>query len=162
MAHNSIIIETERLLLRGIDEGDTKIIVKWRSVPEIYRYFKFPHQITVDEHLSWYYNAYLENPDRFDWIGIEKESGNKIGVFGLHRENERSEINYLLAPASQHKGYAAEAIKALIDYASKKWNIKQVVAEIHKDNQPSLALVKKLGFELIYMNDTFVVYGIEV
>ena len=46
MASNVETISTERLLLRGIDESDTAEIVKWRSNPEAYKYFKDPHEIT--------------------------------------------------------------------------------------------------------------------
>ncbi len=161
MAQGLDAIETERLLLRGIDETDAELIVKWRSVPNVYQYFKSPHQITLEEHLNWYRNRYLRNANRFDWICIEKESVNRIGIFGLYKE-EKIEVNYLLAPEEQHKGYATEAIRGLIDYASKKWNSKQVVAEIHQSNKPSIALVEKLGFEVISQDNPFVVYGIEV
>ncbi len=155
-------IETVRLVLREIDESDAELIVHWRSVPEVYQYFKSPHRISLKEHLNWYHNIYLENPNRFDWICIEKESGNRIGVFGLYKEEKKAEVNYLLAPEGQHKGYAIEAIKSLIDYASKMWNSEQVIAEIHQDNKPSIALMDKLGFEIINQNGSFVIYGIEV
>ena len=162
MARGLDTIETERLRLRGIDDTDAELIVKWRSVPGIYQYFKSPHQITLEEHLNWYQNSYLGNTSRFDWICIEKDSGNRIGVFGLQKGDKKAEVNYLLAPEGQHKGYAFEAIKSLIDYAKQKWNCKQVLAEIHQNNQPSIALVKNLGFEAISRNDLFVVYRIEV
>ena len=162
MAKGFKTIETERLILRGIDETDAELIVRWRSEPKVYRYFKSPHQITLKEHLNWYNNKYLINNDRFDWICIEKKSGNRIGVFGLYREDDVAEVNYLLAPEAQHKGYAAEAIQGLVNYAATDWNSKQVVAEIHAENQPSIALVQKLGFELISREESFVIYGIGV
>lgn len=162
MARDFDIIETKRLLLRGIDESDAELIVQWRSVPTVYQYFKAPHQISIEEHINWYRNRYLENVNRFDWICIEKESGNRIGVFGLCKEGKKVEVNYLLSPEGQHKGYAVEAIRGLIEYASKMWNNKQVLAEIHCENQPSIALVEKLGFELISRSGPFVIYGKEV
>ena len=127
MARGLDTIETARLLLRGIDESDAELIVQWRSVPEVYQFFKSSHKITLEEHFNWYQNSYLENSNRFDWICIEKESGNRIGVFGLYKKEKKAEINYLLAPEAQHKGYAAEAIKSLIDYASKMWDSEHTV-----------------------------------
>lgn len=156
------LIETERLWLRGIDASDAGLIVQWRSDPVAYQYFKSPHQISFEEHMNWYKNIYLVSTDRYDWICIEKESGNRIGVVGLYKGEKDVELNYLLSPEGQHKGYAVEAVKGLIDYASKKWNSKKLVAEIHRNNQPSIALVKKLGFNLISQSDPFVIYGIEV
>ena len=162
MAQGLDTLETERLLFRGIDESDAELIVEWRSVPEVYRFFKSPHKITVDEHLNWYRNSYLKNAERFDWICIEKESNRRIGVFGLIREGDRAEVNYLLAPDVQHKGYASEAVRKMLEYAAGNWNCKQVDAEIHVDNKPSRALAEKLGFSVVSENGPFIIYGIKV
>lgn len=162
MARNLEQIQTERLILRGINETDAADIVEWRSDPNVYKYFKSPHQITLEEHLNWYWNRYLANENRFDWICVEKKSGNHIGVFGLYRKIETVEINYLLAVEGQHKGYAIEAIRSLIGYAKKKWNCKQVVAEIHKNNLASIAVVKRLEFKEVSLNGSFIIYRKEV
>ncbi len=160
MARDLDIIQTGRLTLRGINETDAPEIVKWRSAPEVYRYFKNPHQISLEEHISWYNSSYLMNENRSDWMCIEKISGKKAGVFGLTRTDSEAEVNYLLAPDARHKGYASEAIRALLQYAHNEWNVRRISAEIHKENLPSLALVKRLGFELISAEGDFVIYGI--
>lgn len=153
-------ISTERLLLRGILEDDAKEIVGWRSDPEVYKYFKSPHKISVEEHLNWFNNSYLYNENRFDWICIRKKDGKKIGVFGIVTDDEKVEINYLLDSGAQHKGYAKEGISALVKYARENFGGKLIVAEIHKNNLPSIAVVSKLGFKLISSHDDFVIYGI--
>ena len=153
-------IKTERLLLRGINETDALEIVEWRSDPEVFMYFKSPHRISVQEHFQWYNNNYLLNENRLDWMCIEKTTGRKIGVFGLANDKGMVELNYLLAPDARHKGYACESINALIQYARKKWDSKPIIAEIHKDNVPSVALVKRLGFEHKSDKGDFVIYEI--
>ena len=110
MARDLDIIQTERLILRGINETDAIKIVEWRSDPEVYRFFKSPHKITVREHVAWYNNSYLPNENRFDWMCIEQSSGKRIGVFGLVRDEDLCEVNYLLASEAQHKGFAAPAV----------------------------------------------------
>ena len=158
MARDLEKIQTERLILRGINETDAMEIVEWRSDPEVYRYFKSPHKITIKEHFSWYNDRYLQNDKRFDWMCIEKGTGKKIGIFGLAFGDNNAEINYLLAPNAQHKGYAIEAIRCLLDYAKQK-NALHVIAEIHKDNNPSIRLIRKLGFILEKKEGAFVIYG---
>ncbi|MBR1423118.1 MAG: GNAT family N-acetyltransferase [Ruminococcus sp.] len=162
MARHVKRIETNRLVLRGINENDTEKIVEWRSDPKVYMYFKAPHRISIKEHLNWFHSVYLENDNRFDWICIEKDSGKRIGVFGLYREEMTAEVNYILAPEARHKGYATESIKCLVDFASKNWNCKYIIAEIHQDNKSSIALVEKLGYKIISCNGSFIVYRIEV
>lgn len=140
-------IITKRLLLRGIDETDTEKIVLWRSDPDVYKFFKSPHAITAEEHIAWYSNTYCHDPNRYDWLSIERNTGARIGVFGLVKGKSSAEVNYILSPEAQHKGYASEAIEALIDYAHSKWTIISVKAEIHRDNSPSISLVSRLGFQ---------------
>ena len=160
MARDLDKIQTERLILRGINETDALEIVEWRSDPDVYKYFKSPHKITVKEHFNWYNKNYLFNENRFDWMCIEKKSGKKIGVCGLTKEGFSAEVNYLLAPDAQHKGYARESLSSIIQYAQDKWHTDRIIAEIHKDNGPSIALVKKLGFVLYLAEGDYVFYMI--
>ena len=94
-----------------------------------------------------------------DWICIDTATGDRIGVFGLVRDETKTEINYLLAPKAQHKGYASEAVKALIKYAVSQWNTSQIIAEIHQDNFASIALAERLGFTVLSKTENFVCYG---
>lgn len=151
-------ITTERLFLRGIDETDAELIVKWRSDPAVYRYFKYMHQITLVEHNEWYLNKYMNDKNRYDWMCCEKETKRKVGVFGLIRSKDIAEVNYLLAPEAQHRGYAGEAIQSLVIYARQNWNINKVIAEIKDDNLPSISLIKKLGFVKSQANNGFSIY----
>lgn len=162
MAQNVDRIATERLFLRGIDETDAESIVLWRSDSEVYKYFKSPHKITVEEHKKWYVEKYLQDDNRFDWVCIEKDSGRKIGVFGLVKGDGVAEVNYLLAPEGQHKGYATEVLVALIKFASDAWYCNQIKAEIHVDNLVSSVLVKKLGFALKITSTPFCTYVMDL
>ncbi|MBR0168700.1 MAG: GNAT family N-acetyltransferase [Synergistaceae bacterium] len=161
MAKNVAELESERLILRGITEDDAPEIVEWRSDPEAYKFFRSPHRITMDEHLSWYRNNYLSNNNRFDWICVDKSSGRKIGVFGAVRDGNTAEVNYLLAPYAQHKGYALEAVRRIIEYVRSEFHIKRVVAEIHRDNAPSIALAERTGFTLESESGDFLLYSSE-
>lgn len=151
--------QTERLILRGINESDATEIVEWRSDPEVYKYFKSPHKITIQEHFKWFNNCYLINEDRMDWMCIEKGTGKKIGVFGVVIAEHTVELNYLLAPDAQHKGYATEAIKAIILHAKEKWPTKKMIAEIHKNNEASFRLIEKQGFQYCSSDGSFVIYA---
>lgn len=152
-------IQTERLILRGINESDATEIVEWRSDPQVYKYFKSPHKITIQEHFSWFNNNYLFNEDRMDWMCIEKGTGKKIGVFGVAIDGDIVELNYLLAPNAQHKGYATEAISAIILHTKEKWPGKKMIAEIHKDNEASSRLIEKQGFQYSSADGNFVIYA---
>ena len=65
------VLQTARLIMRGITEEDTRAIITLRSDPNVYKYFVSPHQITEEEHLSWFKNNYIFNEDRLDWIAFD-------------------------------------------------------------------------------------------
>ncbi len=158
MAKEFHCIETTRLFLRNIEESDAETIVRWRSDPAVYRFFKSPHKLTIEEHLSWYRTRYAVDDNRFDFMCLERDGGCPVGVFGLIINEDSAELNYLLAPYAQHKGYAKEALEGLIEFASTKKLITTFRAEIHKENLPSVILIKRLGFVFSYSEGDFSTY----
>ena len=139
-------MESSRLFFREIEEDDSSFIVDVRSDPEVYRYFVDPHRITLEEHLNWFRNIYPQNDKRTDYIAVDKASGERAGVFGLIRNGDAVEINYLIAKPFQRRGLAAEGVEFLLDYASDVLRCRKAIAEIHEDNVASLSLARKLGF----------------
>ena len=139
-------MESSRLFFREIEEDDSAFIVDVRSDPEVYRYFVDPHRITLEEHLNWFRNIYPHNDKRTDYIAVDKESGERAGVFGLIKDGDSVEINYLIAKPFQRQGLATEGVECLLDYAVNVLCCRKAIAEIHKNNHASLALSKKFGF----------------
>ena len=68
------------------------------------------------------------------------------------------EINYMLKPEARHKGYASEAVRRIIDYVRSEFHVKRFIAEIHKDNLPSVALAERNGFTLESSSGDFLLY----
>jgi len=155
-------IESDRIYYPGIEDKDADLIVKWRSDPKVYRYFKSAHKISKDEHVNWYKNTYLNNINRYDWMCFERTTSKRIGVFGIVVDGDSAEVNYLLSPDAQHKGYAKEGVINIIEYAKSKWSIKHVFAEIHIDNKPSIDLAERIGFIKSKCDGDFLLYRFEV
>lgn len=76
-----------------------------------------------------------------------------IGHVGYHgdpgvnakRRPDGVEIGYQIFEAYRGRGYATEAVRALIEYARGE-GMNVVVASVAPDNDPSLAILRKLGF----------------
>lgn len=116
-----------------------------RSDPEVYRYFKHPHRLTVEEHEKWYREIYLQDDNMIHWI-CEKD-GVSIGVFAVVRmPGSEAELSYLVAEKYQRNGYAKEALKAIILWIMREWQSERIFAEIHQDNAASKTFIKSLGF----------------
>jgi ribosomal-protein-alanine N-acetyltransferase len=56
------------------------------------------------------------------------------------------EIGYTVFPDYRRRGYAEEAIHALMRWAREEHGVTVFIASISPENEPSLALVRKLGF----------------
>ena len=154
---------TPRLCLRQICEEDAPIIVKLRSDPLDYRFFRSPHPLTLAEHLQWYRGNYLQNMHRFDWIALCGDE--PIGLFGLNRLPEDmacAEVSYLLVGNRRGKGYAGEAVGMLLQWSARAWQLERFCAEIHKKNQASICFIERMGFDYWKEEDPFLFYRKEL
>jgi ribosomal-protein-alanine N-acetyltransferase len=86
---------------------------------------------------------------------VARDSGRPlVGHAGFHgkpgvnarRDADAVEIGYTIFEPYRGQGYATEAVRALIEWASGERGIRRFVASVAPDNAPSLAIVRKLGF----------------
>jgi ribosomal-protein-alanine N-acetyltransferase len=67
------------------------------------------------------------------------------GVNSVH-EPEAVEFGYRIFPPYRGRGYATEAARMLMDQAEERAGIRHFVLSVGPTNEPSLAIVRKLGF----------------
>ena len=154
------LLETERLALQEITPEDADRIVLWRSDRSVYRYFQAPHRLSKEEHMAWYENEYVTDDDRFQWIGARKDTGEKIGVFGVKRDRangQEAEISYLLDRQSRCCGFAGEAIKKIMEWCMEN-GMTSFKAMIHEENRDSIGFVERMGFCKDRQEGCFILY----
>ena len=145
------ILKTDRLLIREITVEDVSRLYELYADESITRYMEslFPTRQQEEE----YTRDYIKNIYHFYgygmWLITLKESGEVIGRAGLEYKEglEGLEIGFMLGKEYQHKGYAFEACKAILDYAREELEQNNVYAVVHEENQASIALCQKLGFQ---------------
>ncbi|KZV97439.1 acyl-CoA N-acyltransferase [Exidia glandulosa HHB12029] len=64
----------------------------------------------------------------------------------IHGENTLPDIGFTFVDEAQGKGYAAEAARALVDYATTTLGLPHVLAFCSPFNTPSRTLIERLGF----------------
>jgi RimJ/RimL family protein N-acetyltransferase len=72
-----------------------------------------------------------------------------VGRIGFHAPPDARgalEIGYAVEPAQRRRGYATEAVGAMLAWAQREHAICHFVASISPTNVPSLAVVRKFGF----------------
>jgi [ribosomal protein S5]-alanine N-acetyltransferase len=80
--------------------------------------------------------------------------GRMIGDAGYHgppginaaEEPDAVELGYKIFPSWRGRGYATEAVRTLMHIAEERAGVRHFVLSVSPTNEPSLAIVHKLGF----------------
>lgn len=78
-----------------------------------------------------------------------KPDGEAIGLidlFNFSPEHSRAEVGIAILRRHQDKGYGAEALRMLLQYARETLHLHQVVCVVPAGNLPSLAIMRRCGF----------------
>ena len=92
-----------------------------------------------------------EDPDALPWLLralVLRRRNEGIGHINFHGppHEGKVEIGYTVEPAYRRKGYAEEAVRAMFGWAREQ-GVRRFIASVSPDNEPSLSLIRKLGFK---------------
>lgn len=142
-------METERLLLRPFSTGDERDCFAFLSDRETCHLDGGYEPFTeMDEAYKCIMEKFQRQKNR--WMLVKRSENRVIGTLHWFPDERRSaktmEIGYIVSPDCRRKGYAVEAVKALIGYLIQEEGMELVTATAAAQNIPSIALLKKLGF----------------
>lgn len=144
------LIETDRLFIRTLEMKDKTAFFGYRSMPEIYKYQAWRPKNTaeIEEFISKNLDVCLNDKDSWLQLAVCLREGSLIGDIGVHflDDEQQVEIGYTLSPEYQGKGYATEAVRAVIAYLFSELGKHRVSASVDPDNKKSVKLLEKLGF----------------
>jgi RimJ/RimL family protein N-acetyltransferase len=149
-----IVLETERLILRKITEGDAVLQDRVLNTPTTMQYLggvKEMHEIEGRHAITM--ASYSKNGFGFMFL-IEKGTGELVGHAGLKRTDIPSapnkgdhEIGWLIREDRWRRGYAYEAASAVLEWAFARFEPPRIVAITSGRNIGSWKLMEKLGME---------------
>lgn len=143
-----LVLETERLVLRRYREEDAESCFAFLSNEKDAYMDCCRAFTTMDE--EFYERVKLFGERETQYMIMLKDSGEVIGTVNVFADDARAvdtkEIGYGIAPAHQRKGYAFEALSALLDLLQKELCLEMVTAGILPENIASEKLLIKLGF----------------
>ncbi len=142
---------SERLYLRKMEIKDSKSLFKIWSDPDVTKFmnienFKSEHQAVE---IITYLDQLANENKVIRYSIIELESNEIIGSCGYNSvdfENDKAEIGYDIAKHYWGKGYAPEAISALLQYAFHSLNLNRIEAKVEPENLNSIKVLEKLHF----------------
>lgn len=141
-------LETDRLIIREIREADWERIHAYTSMPEVTQHTAWGPNTEEDtrEYVQFVLDMQQTQPrEGFELAICLKKEGILIGGVGLHIEKTNAEIGYVLNPAYQGKGYAAEAASALLGFGFNTLGVHRIYAKCRPNNKASENVMKKIG-----------------
>lgn len=144
-------LATERLRLRRFRPGDAETLAAYRSDPEVARYQSWDAPFPLERARRVVAVLASGEPDEPGWFqyAVERAADRTlIGDVGvhLHENRRRAEIGFTLARPYQGQGYAAEAVRAVLDRLFTVQGLHKVCAECDARNVASARLLERLGF----------------
>lgn len=148
-----MILETERLYLREMNQSDFKALCKILQDNEtMWAYEGAFSDAEVQEWLDRQINRY-QRWGFGSWAVVLKETNEMIGQCGLTmqpwKDKEVLEIGYLFQRSFWHKGYATEAAKACKKYAFEILNADEVCSIIRDTNIASQNVAIRNGMTAV-------------
>ncbi|HSX31315.1 MAG TPA: GNAT family N-acetyltransferase [Candidatus Saccharimonadales bacterium] len=143
----STVLESDRLRLEAVRPDHAAALGRLVfDDPEVMQFSDGP--VDVEAWIAGALQSYEAN-GYGPWLVVDKETDEPLGYCGLFSGQVNGkpevEIGYRLGRSAQGKGYATEAVKATLGYATGH-GIRRVVALIDPSNHSSLRVAEKAGF----------------
>jgi diamine N-acetyltransferase len=147
------ILKSNKIFLRAVEPTDLEILLSWENNPEFWRVSNtltpFSKELLA-QYVSAAQDIYAVKQIRL-MIG-EVESGETVGavdLFDFEPRHQRAGVGILIDEKFRKKGCASDALNLTKEYALNVVGIRNLFANILTDNNASIALFEKAGFEKV-------------
>ncbi|MES2555897.1 MAG: GNAT family N-acetyltransferase [Bacteroidota bacterium] len=143
---------TERLILRKVTVDDADFLLELFNTPSWLKYIGDRNIHTIEEAAEYIANGPLPFYAKhgFGSYCLElRDSGTRIGMCGLYKRDNLNyyDLGFALLPEFEGKGYAREACEFVLEESRKVLKFKSLLAITNKNNDRSIQLLERLGFE---------------
>jgi len=161
-------LKSERLAIEPVETGHADETFVHLSDETMWRYF--PHQRAESlEQLRETYARRARGPsnekERWEnWVLRERASGAAAGDLQatIFCDEKRALIAYGVFAPFRGRGYAREAVHVLLEHLRSSHNVRRAIAEISPHNEPSLRLIRDLGFVQTGMDGEDLVFELDL
>ncbi len=144
-------LKGEKILLRALEPNDLDIIYDWEN--DVSAWVESGNLVPISKYSV---ESYINTQDDIYSsknmkliIEADKKVVGHIDIFEFEPVNRRAGVGLLVTEDERNKGYAGDALDVLIIYGFDVLRLHQIYCNIVTDNEISLKLFKKHGFEII-------------
>jgi RimJ/RimL family protein N-acetyltransferase len=155
----SVILKTERLILRNFVKEDKGSFYKITQDPKIYETLPEDHMYSeeeISEIIDWFIEQYdnntLENIPKFPLAIVLKDENKIIGNIGIGKysnDQEKIEIFYFLNSQYWNKRYVTEAVDEFLRYIKDNKLVPSLIGVVVPSNIASKKILTNNGFKKI-------------
>ena len=142
---------SERLSMRQVTAADASFILSLLNEPSFIEGIADKQVHSLEQAIQYiddsFTKSYHDNGYGMYLVSLREEDI-PIGICGLIRRDYRDdyELGYAFAKAFWSKGYAQEAVKAVLNYGQTVLKAKEFIAVTSMDNEASIKTLERLGF----------------
>jgi len=138
-------IQTERLTLRRLTEADIPNMAKMFGNGEVTQFLTGDTPPSDEHSMLKIVRARRET----EWAIVLNETSEFIGdcMIPSIAENVLGEVGCVLMQEYWGKGYAAEAMAAIMNYCINTLHLKRLCARMDNRNTNAMKLIERMGFE---------------
>ncbi|MCW3101905.1 MAG: acetyltransferase, ribosomal protein N-acetylase [Bacteroidetes bacterium] len=146
-------LKGQLVTLRALEPEDIDVLYSWENDPEHWAVSntQTPFSRFVLEQYITTAHVDIYSAKQLRLMICEKE-GKPVGsidLFDFDPNNLRAGVGILIADKTDRgKGYASEALGLLKNYCFEILNLQQIYCNITTDNEPSILLFQKHGFQI--------------
>ena len=143
-----VLLETDRLILRNVQPQDAETMFDYRNNDLCARYQRGQRKdldgirTLLQNHAQ---DTLSEQKNCMIAVAL-KDTNEMVGEIILMPSENTFSYGYTFSYKHHRKGYAYEALCALTDCLHTRWRDYEFICFTDRENLPSMALLKKLGF----------------
>lgn len=137
---------SDACLIRKVTEQDLPVVLAWRNHADVRRYMYTQHEISLDEHLTWFAKA-SQDPSRS--LLIVEEAAQAIGYvqFSNIEAGGIADWGFYARPDAP-KGAGRKLGTMALSHAFGPLKLHKVCGNAIASNHASIAFHQRLGFQL--------------
>ena len=140
-----MLIQTDRLLLRPLQEADAPVLLQLSLDFEASPYAAYDGAFPTDEAGCAELARYFAETELFYSVCL-RPAGPMIGFVCFHADGDVYDLGYRFLSAYHGKGYALESCTAAMEHLTRTRPVAEFTAGTALANAPSCRLLQRLGF----------------
>ncbi len=146
-------LQGKNILLRAVEPTDIDVLYQWENDTETWKVSNtqtpFSHFVLEQYIAAAHQDIYSTKQLRLMICDADNKAIGSIDLFDFDPNNLHAGIGILIADKSdRRKGYASEALEILTEYCFHFLNLHQLYCNITTDNESSILLFQKQGFQI--------------